>query len=152
MSQAEGQLEHLIGYRLKQAQAVLRARMDESLRPLGLTTPQYSCLEAIDRHPGGSNSDIARSVFVTRQTMNTLLRGLQQRGLVQRAERANAGRAIPTTLTEEGRRLLAEASGRAAGINQAMTDALGPDLADALALGLSRCIDTLEEMPDLTGS
>lgn len=151
MMQTVDELEHVIGYRLKQAQAVLRARMDESLRPLGLTTPQYSCLEAIDRHPGASNSDIARSVFVSRQTMNTLLRGLQQRRLVERAERASSGRAIPMTLTDEGRRLLAEASDRAAVINQAMIDALGPDLADALALGLSRCIGTLEGMPDMPG-
>ena len=55
------------------------------------------------------------------------------------------------TLTDEGRRLLAEASDRAAVINQAMIDALGPDLADALALGLSRCIGTLEGMPDMPG-
>ena len=55
------------------------------------------------------------------------------------------------TLTDEGRRLLAEASDRAAVINQAMIDALGPDLADALALGLSRRIGTLEGMPDMPG-
>lgn len=145
------ELDHVIGYRLKQAQAVLRGRMDESLRPLELTTPQYSCLEAIGRHPGASNADIARAVFVTRQTMNTLLRGLQQRKLVERAGQANAGRAIPMILTDEGRRLLEEASDRAADINQAMADALGPDLADALAQGLSRCIDALEGMPDAPG-
>lgn len=140
-------LETLIGYRLKQAQAALRSRMDEALRPLGLTTPQYSCLEAIARDPGASNSEIARRVFVTRQTMNTLLRGLQQRGLVERAERAESGRAIPTTLTAEGRRLLSEASRRVGRINEALAVALGPELSATVALGLSQCIETLDSMP-----
>ncbi|WP_413767757.1 MarR family winged helix-turn-helix transcriptional regulator [Rhodococcus pyridinivorans] len=147
MKQTADDLEAMIGYRLKQAQSALRARTDEALRPLGLTTPQYSCLEAIERNPGASNSEIARGVFVTRQTMSTLFRGLQQRGLVDRAESAEAGRAIPTALTDEGRRLLVEASERVGRINQAITDALGPELTAALALGLSRCIETLESGP-----
>ena len=31
-----------VGYALKRAQHALRTRMDEALRPLGLTAPQYA--------------------------------------------------------------------------------------------------------------
>ena len=80
--------------------------MDEALHPLGLTTPQYVCLELLARTPGTSSSELARSAFVTRQTMSALLRGLQSRGLVARAERPSGGRALPVVLTPDGRRLL----------------------------------------------
>ena len=100
----------LIGYRLKRAQISLRSRMDEGLRPLGLTSPQYACLELIQRRPGASSAELARAAFVTRQTMSTLLKGLVARGLVERSERACAGRAMPTGLTAEGGDLLRRAS------------------------------------------
>jgi hypothetical protein len=34
-----------LGYLLKQAHNVLRSEMDAALRPLGMTVPQYACLE-----------------------------------------------------------------------------------------------------------
>jgi DNA-binding MarR family transcriptional regulator len=147
MKQPADELEAMIGYRLKQAQAALRSRMDETLKQLELTTSQYSCLESIGRRPGASNAEIARSVFVSRQAMNTLLRGLQQRGLVTRAEKAEAGRALPTTLTDEGRRLLGEAAARVATIEKAMSDALGPEQRASLMSALTRCVDSLEALP-----
>ncbi|MFT3888199.1 MAG: MarR family transcriptional regulator [Arachnia sp.] len=134
----------LIGYRLKHTQSVLRARMDDTLRPLGLTTPQYSSLDAIGRHPGASNSEIARRVFVTRQTMNTLLRGLQEKGLIERATSPEVGRALPVQLTPEGRRVLSEATELIAAIEQTMVDALGPDQRSAFLDALRVCADALE--------
>ena len=100
----------LLGYQLKHVQAALRTRMDEALRPLGLSAPQYLCLELLSRTPGASTSDLAREAFVTRQTMSALLRALVDRGLAQRAAQAPSGRALPLELTPKGRSLLKEAS------------------------------------------
>lgn len=138
-------LEALIGYRLKEAQAVLRARMDEALRPLGLTTPQYACLELLSRTPGASNSELARGAFVTRQTMNTLLRSLQDRGLVERPTTAPTGRARPTTLTPAGQHLLARAADTARKIEHQMVSALDPGQRDDLHRHLTACIDALRD-------
>ena len=88
-------LESLLGYQLKHLQTALRSRMDETLRPLELTTPQYNCLEQLRRRPGASNSELARGAFVTRQTMNTLLRGLQERGLITRPAKAEPAAPCP---------------------------------------------------------
>jgi DNA-binding MarR family transcriptional regulator len=143
MTQGETRLEAMIGYRLKEAQAVLRARMDEALRPLGLTTPQYACLELIGRDPGASNSDLARGAFVTRQTMNTLLRGLHDRGLVERAAEATHGRALPTTLTDAGEELLRQAAMIAATLEQQMVSTLTTEQRSNLHDALSSCIDAL---------
>jgi DNA-binding MarR family transcriptional regulator len=135
----------LIGYQLKRAQAALRSRMDDELRPLGLTTPQYSCLEALSHSPGASNSDLARAVFVTRQTMSALLHSLEARGLVQRADRAPGGRAIPTSLTSEGQALLTEAARVSERIEQRMVANLTESQMEALRSGLAACVEALVE-------
>ncbi|QIK63451.1 MarR family transcriptional regulator [Leucobacter viscericola] len=145
MEQVSAPLGSMIGYRLKEAQSVLRSRMDEVLRERGLTTPQYICLEVLSRMPGASNSDLARGAFVTRQTMNTLLRGLQDRGLVERATEAQAGRALPTTLTPEGKQLLTSAAEAVDGVEQQLVSRLNPQQREDLQHYLTECIEALRD-------
>lgn len=133
----------LIGYRLKRAQISLRSRMDEGLRPFGLTSPQYACLELIQRRPGASSAELARAAFVTRQTMSTLLKGLVARGLVERSERACAGRAMPTGLTAEGGDLLRRASAVVREVESRMISRLSDTQVEALGEALSRCAEAL---------
>lgn len=112
MSQAdEGvDLETSLGYLLKEASSTLRAAMEAALRPLGMTITHYSCLELLAQRPGLSNSELARGTFVTRQSMNVLLRSLERDGFVTRPAQAPVGKALPTSLTPVGRRSLARAT------------------------------------------
>ncbi|MBB3725568.1 MarR family winged helix-turn-helix transcriptional regulator [Nonomuraea dietziae] len=123
-----------LGYRLKRAAAALRGAMDGALRERGLTVPQYACLELLDQRPGLSNAELARGAFVTRQSMNVVLRGLQDAGLITRPATTDRGRALPAHLTEEGHRRLAAARSVVYAIDQRMTGAV-PErrLADLLA-------------------
>lgn len=105
-----GPVEHSVGYALKQTSAALRSEMDAVLRPLGLSVSQYSCLELLAQHPELSNAELARATFVSRQSMNGVLQGLEDRGLVTRPERAERGRVLPARLTPAGRRNLEQAS------------------------------------------
>ncbi|MEU4547382.1 MarR family winged helix-turn-helix transcriptional regulator [Nonomuraea dietziae] len=113
-----------LGYRLKRAAAALRGAMDGALREYGLTVPQYACLELLDQRPGLSNAELARGTFVTRQSMNVVLRGLQDSGLITRPATTDRGRALPAHLTEEGHRRLAAARSVVYAIDQRMTDAV----------------------------
>ncbi|GAA1620892.1 MULTISPECIES: MarR family winged helix-turn-helix transcriptional regulator [Brevibacterium] len=148
MSQESPRLESLIGYQLKHVQSLLKSRMDEVLRPLGLSTPQYACLELLERSPGASNSELARGAFVTRQAMNTLLRGLQDRDLVTRPDTVESGRARPTTLTADGQTLLAQASRLVEGIEERMVAGLDQAGRKRLGAALDTCIDALEGPAD----
>ena len=105
-----GDLDQSVGYVLKQVQAALHAAMDGVLRPLGLTVAQYACLELLGQDPGLSNSELARRAFVTRQSMNLVLRRLQERGLLTRPDHAAHGRELPTKLTRAGQATLRKAS------------------------------------------
>jgi DNA-binding MarR family transcriptional regulator len=110
MGQTEVDLQTSPGYLLKEASSVLRAAMEEVLRPLGMSITHYSCLELLAQRPGLSNSELARGAFVTRQSMNVLLQNLEREGYVSRPAEAPVGKALPTRLTARGRRSLAEAS------------------------------------------
>lgn len=120
MKQEGIDLETSLGYLLKEASSALRTAMEEVLRPLGMTITHYSCLEQLSQRPGSSNSDLARGAFVTRQSMNVLLQTLERDGIVERAETAPSGKALPTRLTAQGRSDLARASAAVRGVERRM--------------------------------
>ncbi|AND17978.1 MarR family transcriptional regulator [Rathayibacter tritici] len=124
MSQGGIDLETSLGYLLKEASSALRAAMEAVLRPLGMTVTHYSCLELLAQRPGLSNSELARGAFVTRQSMNVLLRTLEREGIVTRPDAAPVGKVLPTRLTERGRRSLAEASAVVRGVELRMLEGL----------------------------
>src|ERR1700752_2446984 len=93
----------LVGYQLKRAQQALRTAMDEGLRAQGITTPQYAALTALEANEPLSGAELARRCFVTAQTMNAILVGLERARLVERAPHAEHGRVIQARLTTPGR-------------------------------------------------
>jgi DNA-binding MarR family transcriptional regulator len=152
--QVVGPVDQAVGYVLIQAATALRAAMDTVLRPLGLTVPQYSCLEVLDQRPGLSSSELARATFVTRQSMNLVLQGLQQRGLLTRATVAHRGKALPTELTDGGRAQLRAASVAVRTIEKQMLAPLTPSAQQLLLGNLAACATALRAdlAPDRTST
>jgi len=138
-----GPVENAVGYVLKQAAVALRSSLETALRPLHLTVPQYACLELLGQRPGLSNAELARGVFVTRQSMNVVLRGLEERGLVARPAIAPHGRELPTELTRAGRELLEAASSAVLEVQTTMCTGLTADRQRALLETLGVCIRNL---------
>ncbi|MEV0097261.1 MarR family transcriptional regulator [Streptomyces sp. NPDC050738] len=136
-------LDH-VGYRLKRAHAALRGTMDKALREYDLTVPQYACLEVLAARPGLSNAELGRATFVSRQSMNVVLRGLQDAQLITRPATVDHGRARPAHLTEEGRRRLAVAQESVYAIEARMISAIRPDRLDALLKDLDHMTQALD--------
>jgi DNA-binding MarR family transcriptional regulator len=133
-----------VGYLLKRTQVALRNGLDDALRPLGLTAPQYSCLRLLRHDQGISNSELARGAFVTRQSMNAVVKGLQDRGLITRPQRATTGRELPATLTDAGMRAVEEADIAADALEAVMVGGLTvTDIARLSGL-LRGCAERLE--------
>lgn len=141
---AENDLSQVVGYVLKQAATALRAAMDTVLRPLELSVPQYACLELLDGQSGLSNADLARGAFVTRQSMNGVIRGLQERGMVTRPATAPHGRALPTQLTPAGHKRLQAARGAVRDVEQHMLAHLSGQEQRRLCADLTKCVEALE--------
>src|SRR3954452_6407965 len=138
-----GPVENAVGYVLKEAAVALRNAMDRVLRPLCLTVPQYACLELLGQRPGLSNAELARGTFVTRQSMNGVLRGLQDRGLVTRPAEAPQGRARPTELTPAGHERLVAASTRVRAVEERMLSGLAETARHRLRDDLASCVAAL---------
>ena len=132
-------LPKALGYQLKKVSSLLRARMDEALRPMGLTVPQYACLELLGQQPGLSNAELARGAFVTRQSMNLVLRGLQDLGLVERPASVEHGRARPSQLSDAGCEVLNRASMAIAAVERQMLEGLTEKQQTALHQALDQC-------------
>ncbi|WP_035855819.1 MarR family winged helix-turn-helix transcriptional regulator [Cryptosporangium arvum] len=132
-----------LGVLIKETQAILHQRMDEVLRPLGLTVPQYACLQALHDTPGITGSELARRVFVSRQSTNIVLQGLEKRGLIVRSEDQGPRRERATELTDTAVALLGQARAGVAAVAVRMTGGLSPADADRLHALLSTCRDAL---------
>ncbi|QXG74775.1 MarR family transcriptional regulator [Modestobacter sp. L9-4] len=139
------ELDTSVGYALKQAAAALRTAMETALRPLDLNVTQYACLELLGQRPGLSAAELARGVFVTRQSMQTVLAGLADRGLLARPTTAPQGRALPTALTPDGAQLLTRASSAVAAVEQRMLVALPAGSAGRLQGDLLACTAALAD-------
>jgi DNA-binding MarR family transcriptional regulator len=98
-----------LGYLLYRVGAVLRPEVSSLLGPLGLTLPEFVCLRILSMSPGLSSAELSRSTNVTPQAMNTVLRSLEEIGAVARPTSVSSGRALPATLTGQGRTLLKRA-------------------------------------------
>ncbi|ATL68748.1 MarR family winged helix-turn-helix transcriptional regulator [Nocardia terpenica] len=115
-----------LGYLLYRATTALHPRMNARLRPLGLTVPALVCMKLLAVRPGLSNAELARTVNVSPQTMNTVLRGLQERGAVVRPATVTSGRALPAQLTAEGRKLMRRAQAAVRAADEEVLAALTP--------------------------
>ena len=107
-----GQFEDApLGYLLYRVGAVLRPEVSAALSPLGLSLPEFVCLRMLSLFPGTSSAELSRHTNVTPQAMNTVLRKLEDDGAVARPSSVSSGRALPATLTSQGRAVLKRAEG-----------------------------------------
>ncbi|MFE0417257.1 MarR family winged helix-turn-helix transcriptional regulator [Streptomyces tendae] len=113
-------------YLLKRTELVVRARLEELLKPAGVTALQYTALTVLERHDGISAAQLARDSFVTAQSMADMVRGLESRGLVRREPNPGNRREKVILLADAGRRLLAEHAEPARMLEQRMVADLGP--------------------------
>ena len=147
-----GDPDQMLGLALKTAQHAFRGRMDADLRGIGLTTPQYAALNHLEREAGASNAVLARRAFVTPQTMQAILVGLERSGHVRRTPHPRHGRIQTTDLTERGRAALGAAHAIVAGIETVARDAVGPLDPDAATAMLLRVAGALRGGPKRGGA
>jgi DNA-binding MarR family transcriptional regulator len=93
-------------YFLNQANHAVRSRLETALASLQMTGIQYTVLSVIGSRQGLSSAELSRRFFVTPQTMNELIAGLQRRGFIERKEDPANRRILRMRLTALGRKTL----------------------------------------------
>jgi DNA-binding MarR family transcriptional regulator len=133
-----------VGYALKRAQQALRGHLDAQLRNIGLTTPQYSVLAGLEVSEGMSNADLARRAFVTPQTMQAIIVGLEREGLITRDAHPVHGRVLTTTLTQDGRAKVRAAHDIVANAEVLARNAVAPADPEIIYSALLRIADAMK--------
>lgn len=137
------ELADRVAYLIKQAQHALRTAMDRALAQSSLTTPQYAALTHLETTPDITAAELARRTFVTPQTMQRLLEGLEAAELVARTPHPQSRRAACVALTPKGRRRVASCHARVEAVEAQMLSALSPAESRRLAGLLRTCITSL---------
>ena len=109
---ALGELDTLLGFHLRRAQATLYRDFAAALAKLDLTQRQFAVLELLRANPGASQVKLAEVLALDRPAMMTVVDRLEQRGLLLRQRSASDRRRQEIRLTEAGHALLAKATRR----------------------------------------
>jgi DNA-binding MarR family transcriptional regulator len=113
-----------VAFLLAQLGAHAAAAFAERIRPLQLTPPQAGVLRRLAQFPGQSQRELADALGMHAPRLVALIDELEDRGLVARDRDPGDRRNYAISLTDEGRRLLADL-GRVAGQHErAITAAL----------------------------
>ncbi len=132
-----------VSYLIKWVERGLRAALDAALRPLDVTTPEYTALSVLGRRGGLSSAQLARRVFVSPQAMNQIFMSLEQNGWIERSADPHHGRILRARLTRRGRAVLAACDRATAHVERALLTELSTQEADALRQALERCAAAL---------
>ncbi|MFP3989017.1 MarR family transcriptional regulator [Streptomyces sp. E11-3] len=133
-----------LGAHVKRAEQALNATKNAVLKPAGVTVAQYAALLCLAESPGISAAALARACGVTPPTMNTVLKNLQERGLIARTPHAWHKNVLETRLTEEGKAVLSDADARAVRVERALAAEFTDEERESLVALLGRCTTLLD--------
>lgn len=98
--------DHCLCLAAQRAARALARRFDEALRPVGLTSGQFSLLMSLNRPQPPSIGSVASLLAMDRTTLTANLKPLERRGLVKTAIDPADRRGRLLTLTKAGQKLL----------------------------------------------
>jgi DNA-binding MarR family transcriptional regulator len=133
----------LLLYLVKRVELAVRARLEEIVKPAGLTAIQYTALTVLERHDDMSSAQLARQSFVTAQSMADMITTLQGRRLIERHRDRADRRRLVVSLTAEGRVLLDRYRDAVAALEADMTAGLSGQQTGELRALLNACYDNL---------
>ncbi len=98
-----------IALNLRRASRILTRRFEDALRPVKLTSFQFSALQLLREGGSQSQSAIAAALAMDLSTLNRNIRPLMARGLIRSESGAADKRIRMLTITEDGLALFAAA-------------------------------------------
>jgi DNA-binding MarR family transcriptional regulator len=127
----------------------MRARYLELERQTGASITMHRALACIAGDPGISASALATALGMKRPAVSHLLKGLAQRGWIDRLRTGSDQRSVQLRLTAAGAQTVEATAGRAVGTLQRAVAQLSDAEVIALQTGLTAL---LRELPAMTGT
>ena len=135
-----------ISYLVGRLERLLRRQLGEVLLLQGLTLQQYTALSMLGARGQLSNAQLAERSFVTPQTANEMVKGMEERGWIERTPDPTHGRIIHLSLTRSGRAVLNKAHELVFELEQVMLKRLTQTERELLVGQLKTCTQTLGAM------
>jgi DNA-binding MarR family transcriptional regulator len=133
-----------VGYLVYRVERRLRARLDEELRLIGVSTPEYVTLSLLHERDGLSCAQLARWVMVTPQAMNLVISALERRRLIRRRPDPRHRRVLRASVTPKGLEILARCDEAMDRIEADMLGDLPPETVEVVRSALGSCAHSLE--------
>lgn len=130
-------------YLLKRLELAVTVELDQVTAIAGLTPVQYTVLTELERRPGVTAAQLARTSFVRAQSMGELLSALTGRGLIRREQDPKDRRHYLLFLTPEGQSLVSTLRRPVQNLERLMIAGLSPEEAATLGTLLSACQENL---------
>jgi MarR family transcriptional regulator, transcriptional regulator for hemolysin len=135
--------EFSVGYLIHEAAKVLRRRFEEEAKRHDLTLPQWRVLAELAQGEGMSQVALAGTIDADPMTLSGILDRLEKRGLLTRGPDPADSRAKIAQLTGEGHQLFDAARAVGSEIYATAVEGFSPAELDALAQGLIRIRNNL---------
>jgi len=130
---------------MKRIMIHMRGRMDELLRPQGVTTAQLLMLRAVRNSPGSSGAQLARECYVTPQSAQALIRHLEDGGFIVREKDRVHGRIVTARITHAGERLLEAVEKTSLKLQEKLWLGISDSEVEKLNELLGRCLKNIGE-------
>ena len=140
---ADGHMTHYrlhdrLGYRVSRLARIMQTRLEAVLAEEGLTRMMWLVLTGLGEDGVRTPSELADYIGITRPAASRLLRRMEDRGFVVRADGDGDGRSIALGLTEAGREVVDRARPRVDDMTTHFVSKLDPATHSVLMNGLAR--------------
>lgn len=135
-------------YVIKQVELLVRSRLDELVRPAGITALQYTALTVLARQDAQTAAALARRSFVSAQTTADMVSALETRHLISRRRDPRDRRRFILELTDRGRDLLDDFAEPTEILEREMLAGLDDTQLDDLRDALNWCRGNLGHPPE----
>ena len=144
LGSAEAKTVPRVGYLVYRVERRVRARLDEELRLIGVSTPEYVSLSLLRERDGLSCAQLARWVMVTPQAMNLVISALERRKLIRRRPDPTHRRVLRASVTPKGLEILARCDEAMDRIEADMLGDVAPETVEVVRAALGRFAHALE--------
>ncbi len=135
---------HDLAMGLRVAYLALHRRTNADLAFLGVTADQFVLLTSLAGGEGVTQKELVRRTGSDPNTISEMLARLEDKGMVERRQHANDGRAKSVFLTRRGRQVQRILWEQSATLRAELEFALSSDELDALVEVLARVASTIE--------
>jgi DNA-binding MarR family transcriptional regulator len=135
--------------KMKRILLAFRTRVDEELRPQGVTLAQLQVLFAVRAQPRSSGAQIARTCYVTPQSAQSLLKHLEDGGLIVRGKDPVNDRIVTMSITDAGERLAQSVESNTQPLQRELWRGITDLELEQLNILLKKCLENLGSQEQL---